>query len=209
VHLWRINASASYSTFPTALQYGIGGTATSRVANTSADGSYTSAVWIDVDYACGSCHGGGTNPTDNPPAEGQTWRSKTALAARAAGIHGTANPPDLVMLSVSSASSIKRGVATNVYDATKNRLAGAAGASSTAVYLSTNATWDGGDTLLNSRAVPALAGGAYSTGPISITIPGATAPGTYYLIWKADNGSAVTETDETNNTKAKAITVLN
>ncbi len=28
-------------------------------ANTAADGSYTDAVWVDLDSACGKCHGGG------------------------------------------------------------------------------------------------------------------------------------------------------
>ena len=29
-------------------------------ANTAPDGSYTNAVWVDLDAACGQCHGGGT-----------------------------------------------------------------------------------------------------------------------------------------------------
>jgi hypothetical protein len=54
-HLWRINPSAAYSTFPS-------NAVTSTVnANTAPAGSYTNAVWIDVDAACGQCHGGGTS----------------------------------------------------------------------------------------------------------------------------------------------------
>jgi len=52
-HLFRIKADASYSTFPASAL-------TSTVnANTSPDGTFTSAVWVDVDAACGQCHGGG------------------------------------------------------------------------------------------------------------------------------------------------------
>ncbi len=53
LHLWRINANASYSTFPASA---LAGTVN---ANIAADGAYTNAVWVDLDAACGQCHGGG------------------------------------------------------------------------------------------------------------------------------------------------------
>ncbi len=54
IHLWRINTSPLYSTFPA-------GALTATVnANTSPHEGYTNAVWVDVDHACGQCHGGGT-----------------------------------------------------------------------------------------------------------------------------------------------------
>ncbi len=54
MHMFRVNADPSYSTFPaTAL------TATVN-ANTTPDGTFTNAVWVDIDHACGQCHGGGT-----------------------------------------------------------------------------------------------------------------------------------------------------
>jgi PKD repeat protein len=53
-HLFRIKADASYSTFPS-------GALTGTVnANTSPAGTFTNAVWVDLDHACGQCHGGGT-----------------------------------------------------------------------------------------------------------------------------------------------------
>ena len=55
LHFFRINASASYSTFPASAF-----TTTSVVnANTAPDGNMTNAVWVDLDMACGQCHGGG------------------------------------------------------------------------------------------------------------------------------------------------------
>ena len=50
LHLFRISVDEGYATFPTAAL-----SATSN-ANTTPDG----AVWVDLDHACGQCHGGGT-----------------------------------------------------------------------------------------------------------------------------------------------------
>ncbi len=52
-HLFRINVDPAYSTNPPGAL-----TATTN-ANTSADGTFTKAVWVDLDKACGQCHGGG------------------------------------------------------------------------------------------------------------------------------------------------------
>jgi subtilase family serine protease len=93
-----------------------------------------------------------------------------------------------------------------VKDTTRNVGTGAAVASTTSFFLSTNATLDGGDTLLGSRAVSALAAGTEQTGSTTFTIP-VVAPGKYFLIAKADNGGVVAESDETNNTKNKNLFV--
>jgi predicted CXXCH cytochrome family protein len=63
MHLWRINTKENYRTFPTATEFGIGAPATKKNANADPDGPYTNAVWVDVDYACGQCHGGSFGPT--------------------------------------------------------------------------------------------------------------------------------------------------
>ncbi len=74
MHLYRIKADAGYTTFPTAAITATtaaqctaaGGTWSSSSssctvnANISPDGSFTRAVWVDMDHACGQCHGGGT-----------------------------------------------------------------------------------------------------------------------------------------------------
>ncbi|MCC7066195.1 MAG: hypothetical protein IT456_25600, partial [Planctomycetes bacterium] len=52
-HLFRINVDAAYSTRPLASM------TTTQNANTAPDGNYAGAVWIDLDGACGKCHGGG------------------------------------------------------------------------------------------------------------------------------------------------------
>jgi cytochrome c551/c552 len=118
-HLFRINTSASYTPFPTKAQY----TAGQKTANTFPDGSYTKAVWMDVDLACGQCHGGDTNGscsdstyTSYPTctAAGKTWTpttngapfmSKAYLSAIAPTMHqNSASGPATVAVSPAPAS---------------------------------------------------------------------------------------------------------
>jgi subtilase family serine protease len=88
-------------------------------------------------------------------------------------------------------------------DTTTNAGAGAAPSSVTRFYLSSNSTFDNGDTPLDgARVVPPLAPGMSSTGNTTVTIPGATPAGSYYLIAKADADNALAETSETNNTRS-------
>lgn len=108
MHLWRINTDPSYDTFPTKTAfYGgscsidtyvsestcttAGGTWTAatkdRRATASPDGSYENAVWVDLDAACGQCHGGGTNSTDNPPVLGVPYYTKASLSSLARNMH--------------------------------------------------------------------------------------------------------------------------
>ncbi len=77
-HLFRINADATYSAFPTA---SLTGTAN---MNTAADGTYTNASWVDLDQACGQCHGGGTAQASTTGAISSG--SKIATVASAGGI---------------------------------------------------------------------------------------------------------------------------
>jgi len=55
-HLFRINTDKAYSTFPMPQAM-----AANTSASTAADGSFTKAVWVDLDSACGQCHGGGAS----------------------------------------------------------------------------------------------------------------------------------------------------
>ncbi len=120
-HFFRINPSASYSTFPTAAELYLGGQTS---ANTAPDGTYTNAVWLDVDLACGQCHGGGTtqDAQHQPQVDSCTemgvpfpccmgagtgtcgiYRTKEQLAVVAKGIHngGTITYPTTFSASVS------------------------------------------------------------------------------------------------------------
>jgi predicted CXXCH cytochrome family protein len=89
MHLWRINTNADYRTFPTATEFGIGATATKKIANAAADGDYTNAVWVDVDYVCGQCHGGslGTDTQNGAP-----YFTKKELSTAAKNVHNNPLP---------------------------------------------------------------------------------------------------------------------
>jgi hypothetical protein len=81
-HLFRISVDPAYSTFPTSAEF-LGNT--QKIANTAPDGTFTNAVWNDLDIACGQCHGGGTT------GSGATVfpLTKNQLAVHAMNMHGT------------------------------------------------------------------------------------------------------------------------
>jgi subtilase family serine protease len=114
---------------------------------------------------------------------------------------------DLVISAMSSPTSAGAGQIITVSDTTRNQGGGAAGASATSFYLSSNGTLDASDVLIASRSVPELAAGAASSGSATMTIPPGTAAGTWYLIAKADAAGTVIETSENNNTYARSIQV--
>ena len=58
LHLFRISVDANYTTFPTPSQFRAG----QSLPNTADDGSSFPgklSAWVDLDLACGQCHGGG------------------------------------------------------------------------------------------------------------------------------------------------------
>ena len=56
------------------------------------------------------------------------------------------------------------------------------------------------------RAVPALAAGATHTGSVSVALPSGVT-GRYYLIVVADGGMMVPESNESNNSTIRLITI--
>jgi subtilase family serine protease len=114
---------------------------------------------------------------------------------------------DLTVSALTAPATAGAGQAISVSDTTRNQGGGSAPASTTSFYLSIDATLDGSDVLIGSRAVPALAPGATSVVATSLTIPAATAAGTYRIIAQADAGGVVPETSETNNTRARSLEI--
>jgi predicted CXXCH cytochrome family protein len=93
MHLWRINTKADYRTFPTATEFlGIPDVAlpTKKIANAAPDGPYTNAVWVDLDYVCGQCHGGSFGPTATK--NGAPYFLKSELSQYAKDMHRNAAP---------------------------------------------------------------------------------------------------------------------
>src|SRR5262249_23222327 len=75
-----------------------------------------------------------------------------------------------------------------------------------AYYLSSDAALDGGDVLLGTRTVPGLGAGVASTGITMVTVPPVPV-GSYFVIARADDGDAITEAREANNTRARATPI--
>ena len=115
--------------------------------------------------------------------------------------------PDLRISSFAVPPTLTVGVPFTTTDTTVNDGGGAAGASTTGYYLSTNVTLDAADVPLGSRAVPALSPGQSDAASASLTVPAGTAPGTYYVIARADAGGAVAELQEFNNVVVRVVTV--
>jgi len=120
--------------------------------------------------------------------------------------------PDLVVSAlVNPPSTIQRGRSFKVTDTVTNQGTVTAGASTTQYYLSTDQQKGGPDILLSgSRSVSSLAAGQSSTAgnKNNITVPSNTPVGTYYLLACADDTSAVSEVDETNNCRASTTKVV-
>ncbi len=133
-HLFRINVDPTYSTKPATAMVG------NVNANTAPDGIYPSAVWVDLDSACGKCHGGGvanvettgsvyTKFWDESPAEsntscaeaGGTWAPTTKCtvpavnsAACAAAFGTWSSTSSLCTLSAGKYLRLPNGVAASM-----------------------------------------------------------------------------------------------
>ena len=116
--------------------------------------------------------------------------------------------PDLIVSALTAPSAALPGSTISVTDTTKNQTGTSpAPVSTTRFYLSTNSTWDTGDTSIGSREIPVLAAGASNSKPANVTIPAGTATGNYYIIAKADGDGTLFELNETNNTKYASIRI--
>jgi hypothetical protein len=85
---------------------------------------------------------------------------------------------------------------------------GAAAASTAGIFLSTDSTITTSDTLLNTHATPALAGGASDLETALLVFPAALTPGTYFVGVIADYIGQVAENNETNNASSGIPIIL-
>ena len=114
--------------------------------------------------------------------------------------------PDLYVAMSGSPARAASGERISVTDTTKNNGGGTAGASTTAFYLSTDATLDAGDPRLGSRPVGPLDVGASSGSSTFVNLPSVEA-GKYYVIANADDGADIAETQENNNDRFTSIQI--
>ena len=116
--------------------------------------------------------------------------------------------PDLVVSSLTvTPVSAAAGAQITVTDTTKNQGSGI-GRRDDDQHLSLDEhDFRRGGSPLGSRNAGVLLTGVSSSGQTTVTIPPGTAPGTWYVIARADADGAVAESSETNNNLAKAITI--
>ncbi|MEK6527511.1 MAG: CARDB domain-containing protein, partial [Nitrospirota bacterium] len=114
---------------------------------------------------------------------------------------------DLYISSMSAPGSATANTAISVSDTTnKSGASSIGGGTATKIYLSTDNKYSVSDTYLGSRAVGAFgAGPGSSLGNTNVTIPKGVCDTTYYLIARADADKVVTEWNEGNNNRARAI----
>jgi subtilase family serine protease len=121
-------------------------------------------------------------------------------------------PMDLVETALTTnplAPILAPGATFSVTDTVRNDGMARSGASTTRYYLSLDAVKGPGDVLLTgTHSAPALDPGASHTATVTVTIPGATSPNSYFLIACADDANAVTETNEGNNCMATAGAIV-
>jgi len=99
------------------------------------------------------------------------------------------------------ASTFTRAIVSNIGD-------GPADASALACYLSTNNTWDAADTLMyRHQFTNIIINGGNAFVEQNVTIPADLTSGDYYLIFRADDQSVVTEKNEGNNVAAVPVEV--
>jgi subtilase family serine protease len=115
--------------------------------------------------------------------------------------------PDLTISTLTNPSTGFAGQTISITDTTKSSGAGDTPSSTTAFYLSTSSTLDSSAVFIGSRAVGPLTAGMTNQGTTTVAIPAGTAPGTYYIIARADDGNPIVETNENNNTYPRLITV--
>ncbi len=115
--------------------------------------------------------------------------------------------PDLAITALTAPAMAGAGTSIVVNETTKNQGGGGATGSSTRFYLSANYALDAGDVALEARSVGALAPGVSHSAATSLTIPTDVASGTFYLIAVSDDGNAVAESTENNNTRFVTVRV--
>lgn len=115
--------------------------------------------------------------------------------------------PDLTITSLTAPSAAGVGSSISVTDKVTNSGGGTADPQNMRLFLSTNTKLDATDRELSVRLVPALAAGEANSATRAVTIPAGTAKGVYYLLARVDSDNEVSEFNETNNSKYRAITV--
>ena len=117
--------------------------------------------------------------------------------------------PDLIVVNANlDLAKVAPGLQVAASCDVKNSGSASAGASQLKYYLSQDQAYDSADRYLNYDNVASLAAGASGPESANLRIPAGTAFGNYYILFVADQKEVVNETNESNNTKALPIEVI-
>jgi CARDB/Divergent InlB B-repeat domain/Fibronectin type III domain len=150
-------------------------------------------------WSGGGCSGTGTCSVTMNGSVGVTATFTTASSGAAL--------PDLVINSVTTPSTLTRNRSYSMSFKVANQGSGTAGSMQARVYISRNNALSSDDVSVWSRSFGSLAVGGASSNTISGTVPSSLPPGSYYVIMVVDSNKQVTESNESNNTVVRAITV--
>ena len=115
--------------------------------------------------------------------------------------------PDLTLVSQSATNAVTVGGNVNIAVGTRNIGNGTAVASTTKYWLSNNTTLDSSDIALGSAAIAGLSAGGTQTSNLTFAYNSSWGTGTKYVLFQADSGSTVSESNETNNIAFASIFV--
>jgi subtilase family serine protease len=169
---------------------------------TNATSAEATSVQIPSDVVPGNYFLGAIADIDDEvPAEGSETNNAASTPILIA-------QSDLVVTVLTAPATAGAGLTITVSSTVKNQATAAvtAAASTLAFYLSPDSTFDP-VRLAETRAIGTLAKDAVSTGPTTLTIPAATAPGSYVLIAAADDLGVVGESNEANNTRTAPMAI--
>jgi subtilase family serine protease len=158
----------------------------------------TTTVTLPDGLAAGTYFIGAVADPTNAIAE-----SSEANNTRASGAL-TVVDPDVATTVATAPASVIPGSVVMVATTVRNSATAPIGPFTVGLYRSTDAVLDGNDLLLATRTVAGLAAGATSTASTPVTIPANTPIGSYFVVVRADDGLAHTESDEANNVRATA-----
>ena len=116
--------------------------------------------------------------------------------------------PDLVIPDLTAPAAVSPGSSVRIANTVRNDGTAAAGDFRVGLYLSSDSVCTTGDTLLAGRAVAGLAVGASSADSTLVTIPAGTPLGSYFVCGMADDLGQVAESNEGNNTRSAAVSVV-
>ena len=135
------------------------------------------------------------------------WSCDMALDNITVDATGSSGSPDLTIESPTGPNSAVAGNQISVSCSVKNSGTSTSPGSTMAYYISTDNSYDGGDSQLATDAVSSLLAGNSSYENASITIPSGISSGTYYILFRADYNNAVAESNENNNVGSKSISI--